>query len=352
MSDRTTPAPASAMALAPWIQRQLQTLLAQRGHALLLAGPSGLGQYELALALARAWLCDTPTPQGACGQCKSCHAVDVRTHSELQVLLPDVLALELDWPLDEKTRDKIEKKEIKPSKWIRVEAARSVVEFAQTTRSRGQTKVVLVYPADRLNMESANTLLKTLEEPAGDLRFVLATEAAHSLPATIRSRCQTHAMEWPTEQESLAWLQQQVPAATAESARMWLKAAGGRPSDAVIWARLELTAHQWTQLPKALAHGDGSTMTAWPPARQLEVLQKLCHDLLAHATGATPRFFETASLPRPPGLNLLQAWSKELLQAARTVEHPFSPGLTLEAWLARTHQVLAQPASGTHTLRT
>ena len=79
MSERT--APGSATALAPWIQRQLQTLLTQRGHALLLAGPSGLGQYELALALARAWLCDTPTPQGACDQCKSCHAVDVRTHS-------------------------------------------------------------------------------------------------------------------------------------------------------------------------------------------------------------------------------------------------------------------------------
>ncbi len=350
MSERT--APASATAVAPWIQRQLQTLLTQRGHALLLAGPSGLGQYELALALARAWLCDTPTPQGACGQCKSCHAVDVRTHSELQVLLPDVLALELDWPLDDKTRDRIEKKEIKPSKWIRVEATRSVVEFAQTTRSRGQTKVVLVYPADRLNMESANTLLKTLEEPAGDLRFVLATEAAHSLPATIRSRCQTHAMEWPTEEESLVWLQQQVPAATPEAARMWLKAAGGRPSDALAWAGLELTTHQWAQLPQALAHGDGSTMGSWPAARQLEVLQKLCHDLLAQAAGAAPRFFEPASLPKPPTLMVLQAWAKELMQTARTVEHPFGAALTLEAWLARTRQALSHSPTGTHTHRT
>ncbi len=54
---------------APWIQRQLRSLLAQRGHAWLLLGPSGLGQYELGLGLAQAWLCDQPTADGACGVC-------------------------------------------------------------------------------------------------------------------------------------------------------------------------------------------------------------------------------------------------------------------------------------------
>lgn len=334
---------------APWIARQLQQLLAQRGHALLLAGPSGLGQYELALALARAWLCDQPTPHGACGQCVSCHAIDVRTHAELLVLMPDTLALALDWPLDDKTRDKIEKKEAKPSKWIRVEAARAVVEFAQTTRSRGHTKVVLVYPADRLNVESANTLLKTLEEPAGDLRFVLATEAAHSLPATIRSRCQTHALQWPPQAEALAWLAQQVPGQDDATVRMWLRAAGGRPSDALALAQLGLTAAHWAQLPKALAQGDGSVLANWPPTQQLDVLQKLCHDLMALASGAPPRFFEAAHLPSPahtPGMPALQAWAQTLMQASRTVEHPFSPGLTLDAWVAGARQVLAGRARG------
>ena len=53
--------------LAPWLQIQLRSLLTQRGHAWLLSGPSGLGQFDLALALASAWLCDQPTPEGACG---------------------------------------------------------------------------------------------------------------------------------------------------------------------------------------------------------------------------------------------------------------------------------------------
>ena len=326
---------------APWITRQLQSLLGQRGHALLLAGPSGLGQYELALALARAWLCERPTAEGACGQCGSCHAIDVRTHADLMVLLPETLALELDWPLDEKTRDKIEKKELKPSKWIRVDAAREVVGFAQTTRARGNTKVVLVYPADRLNMESANTLLKTLEEPAGELRFVLATEAAHQLPATIRSRCQTHALAWPEPEEALAWLQTHtdVPATPANVAT-WLKAAGGRPDDALAWGRLGLTPAMWSALPQQVAAGDGRTLAGWAPAQQLEVLQKVAHDLQATQSGGAPRYFQPADLPKPAQPMALQAWTDDLLQAARAVEHPVSAGLMLEAWLARAQQVL------------
>ena len=65
----------SEPSVAPWISAQAKALLAQRGHAWLLAGPSGLGQYSLALELVRAWLCDAPTEQGACGACGSCHAI-------------------------------------------------------------------------------------------------------------------------------------------------------------------------------------------------------------------------------------------------------------------------------------
>lgn len=340
--------------LAPWLQRQLDGLLSQRGHALLLSGPSGLGQYELALALARTWLCEAPGEHGACGQCGSCHAIDVRTHADLCVLMPETLCLELAWPLDESTQKEIDDKKRKPSKLIRVEAAREAVSFTQFTRSRGRTKVVLVYPADRMNMESANTLLKTLEEPVGEVRFVLATEAAHQLLPTIRSRCQGHAMSWPEADESLAWLQAEAgrlgkagsPPITPEQASVWLQAAGGRPDDALDWARSGLSAQAWTDLPQALARGDWTLLADWPPARQLAVLQKLCHDLMAHAAGARPRFFPAERLPAAPRWSALSTWSREIMGAARTVEHPFNAGLMQEAWAARTRQVLnAGPAT-------
>ena len=339
---------------APWLQQQLRSLLAQRGHALLLSGPSGLGQYELALALARTWLCEQPTAQGACGHCGSCHAIDVRTHADLCVLMPETLSLELGWPLDEGSQKDIDDKKRKASKLIRVEAAREAVSFTQFTRSRGSTKVVLVYPAERMNVEAANTLLKTLEEPVGEVRFVLATEAAHQLLPTIRSRCQGHAMVWPSPDEALHWLQAQASAmvkpgaeaATREQAQVWLQAAGGRPADALDWARSGLNAQAWTQLPQALARGDWTLLADWPGARQLAVLQKLCHDLMAAAAGAAPRFFPASTLPKAPRWAVLATWSRELMGAARTVEHPFNAGLMQEAWAARTRQILSSDGGG------
>src|SRR6218665_2879395 len=113
---------AGALALAPWIAVQRTRLLAQRGHAWLLQGPSGLGQYALGLELVRAWLCDQPTAHGACGQCPSCHAIDVRTHADLCVLMPEVQMLELGWPLSEKDQAEIDDKKRKPTQEIRVDS--------------------------------------------------------------------------------------------------------------------------------------------------------------------------------------------------------------------------------------
>ena len=328
--------------LAPWLQRQLNELRQQRGHALLLVGPSGLGQYELALALARSWLCETPTERGACGQCGSCHAVNVHTHPDLCMLMPETLSLELGWPLDEVSQKKIDEKDRKASKIIKVEAARQAVTFTQFTRSRGNTKVVLVYPAERMNMESANTLLKTLEEPVGAVRFVLATEAAHQLLPTVRSRCLTHHLQWPSEEEALPWLMSQANTPmSAEQARVVWRAAGGRPDDALRWAAMGLSAQTWSQLPKALAQGQAQAMSDWEPAVQLEVMQKVCHDLMAVASGAAPRFFETDHLPAKAHLFRLQRWSQELMQAARSVEHPVNAGLRWEAWMSQAQQALS-----------
>ena len=333
--------------LAPWLQRQLQILVGQRGHARLLQGPSGLGQYELGLALAQAWLCEAPTAKGACGVCGSCHLVDTRAHPDFVALMPETTALDFGWPLSEKAQKDIDDKKRKPSKEIRVEAMRDTVGFAQRTSARGRGMAVLVYPAERMNHVTANALLKTLEEPPGDTRFVLASEATHQLLPTIRSRCQTHAMVWPDTAEALAWLQRQegLSAATADQARIWLQAAGGRPADALGWARTGLDAQTWSGLPKALARGDWRSLAGWPAAQQLEVLQKLCHDLMASAAGAAPRFFPVEGLPPAPRWLALSRWSRELSDAARTVEHPFSAGLMQEAWAARTSQVLQQGAA-------
>ena len=358
----------SATALAPWLQAQLNSLLSQRGHAWLLSGPSGLGQFELAMALARAWLCESPTPTGACGVCGSCHAVDVHTHADLCMLMPETLSLELGWPLDEKTQDDLDSKKRKPSKEIKVDAARAAVSFTQFTRSRGTTKVVLVFPAERMNGITANTLLKTLEEPPGAVKFILATESAHQLLPTIRSRCLGHTMHWPSFIEGLAWLQRMsaVPggegddkkggktskAPNVTDLKTLLVAAGGRPADALVWVlnnQASQFAQSWQALPKAMARGDASALADWAPAQAVDALQKLCHDVWAVKAGAQPRFFSIEDLPSSAagsgsgraGMYALATWAKELVATARTVEHPYNPGLMLESLASRAQIALS-----------
>jgi DNA polymerase III subunit delta' len=324
--------------LAPWITAQLRQLLAQRGHAWLLHGPAGLGQYALALELARAWLCEQPTQAGACGECSSCHAIDVRTHADLCLLMPETTLLDLGWPLAEKAQAEIDDKKRKPSKEIRVEAMRDAVEFAQRTSGRGRGKVVLVYPAERMNYVAASALLKTLEEPAGDTRFVLASEAVHQLLPTIRSRCLGHAMKWPGEQEAVDWLVGQGLQRTDVPAL--LRACGGRPEHALSFAQGGGDAKLWARLPKAVARGDCTVLANWSPAEAVDALLKLCHDLLVVKAGAEPRFFQSADLPSAASIASIGEWSRDLVRTARTVEHPFNAGLMLEALVSQARLAL------------
>ena len=329
----------STQSLAPWIARQLQALLAQRGHAWLLQGPSGLGQFELALALVRAWLCDQPTPDGACGLCPSCHGIDVHTHPDLVVLMPETEMLARGWPLPEKAQAEIDDKKRKPSREIRVDAMREAIEFAQRTSGRGRGKAVLVYPAERMNAVTANALLKTLEEPPGDARFVLATDAAHLLLPTIRSRCLSHTLAWPPADEALAWLATQGLAGPQAAAL--LQAAGGRPAEALALAEGKDSARRWSQLAPALARGDVAALADLPLPEAVARLQKLCHDLLAVQVGAAPRFFDAADLPRQPlPLLALTRWWQQLAQSARTAEHPLNAGLATEFLVSSARQVL------------
>ena len=322
----------------PWIRAQLRSLLAQRGHAWLLHGPSGLGQYTLALSLAQAWLCDRPGPDGACGTCDSCHQIAVRSHTDLVVLMPETVMQDLQWPLDEKAQADIDDKKRKPSREIRVDAMRDAIEFAQRTSGRGKGKVMLVYPAERMNAITANALLKTLEEPPGDMRFVLATGAAHQLLPTIRSRCLGHALAWPAAEEAVAWLQEEgVPAAAAPAL---LRAAGGRPEDALRLHAAGLDARAWSQWPKALVRGDIGPLSNWGLAELVESFQKLCHDLMAVRSGAAPRFFDAGDLPPPASTAVLTAWWRSLGETARTVEHPFNAGLMLEDLVAQARAAL------------
>jgi DNA polymerase-3 subunit delta' len=327
----------------PWLGTPLQEALrTQRGHALLIHGPQGIGQFELALTLAQAWLCETNPTQQPCDVCTSCRLVQAHSHPDLLVLLPEALRESLGWGGAEDGDDGEGKaSKAKPSKEIKVEAVRAAVSFAQSTSARGQRKVVLVHPAERMNASAANTLLKTLEEPPGDARFVLSCGAPDALLPTIRSRCQAVPLALPPADVASAWLAQQQVA----QPDVLLAAAGGQPLEALEWVREGVDAVTWTRLPKQLAAGEVGALATWPLPRLVDALHKLCHDAMCLACGAPPRYFPLVALPSGAALPALVSWSRALRQTIRHDEHPWNLPVMVESLVLQAQQALSAPAS-------
>lgn len=327
----------------PWLAAPLAAAVAhQRGHALLVHGPADVGQFEFALRLAKAWLCEEPLAQrpgaGACGRCDACHLFDAHAHPDLRVLLPEVLQEDLGWStVDAEGGDGGDSgKRRQPSKDIRVEQVRSAVQFSTLTRARGRHKVIVVYPAERMNAVSANTLLKTLEEPPPAQRFVLATQAPQRLLPTVRSRCQVVQLPPPAREEALVWLRAQGVTAP----EVLLDGAGGSPLEALAWSQCGVDAKAWAQLPDAVKRGDAAALSGWPVARVVDALQRICHDALALAVGAPPRYFPAMPGSASRAVDGLLAWAAELRRVARHAEHPWHAPLLIEALVTQGRQAL------------
>jgi DNA polymerase-3 subunit delta' len=314
--------------LPPWLEAPLDAAVAQlRGHATLIHGPSGVGQFDLALALAAAWLCEAPVGGRACGQCVGCRLLGSRSHPDLAVLLPQALSQALGWSDEDDAARDPDRKKAKPSRELRVEAVRDAIDWLQQTSSRGRGKVVVIHPAEAMNAIAANALLKTLEEPPANVRLLLCSADPELLLPTIRSRCQRWPLALPPAADALQWLRQ-LGVADAETL---LSATAGRPLDAASLAADGIDAAAWRALPAAVVRGDAVPMAAWPVPRVVDALQKLCHDAMRQAVGGAPLYFPAGSVPSGAALPALAAWAKTLNRTARHDEHPWNTGLLTEA---------------------
>lgn len=330
----------------PWIaQAVAQALGVQRGHAVLVHGPQGVGQFEFCLALAQAWLCESPArgagdvSRPACGACASCHLFAVRAHPDALVLLPPALRASLGWEGDDADAGDGEGKsgKAKPSQEIKVDAVRAAVAFAQQTSARGRAKVVVAHPAERMNLIAANTLLKTLEEPPGVARFVLSTGALDALLPTIRSRCQLVRLPLPETAAARDWLAGQG----LERPDVMLAAAGGQPLSALDMQALGLTAATWEQLPRQVAGAAATPLSGWPLPTVVDALGKLCHDVTVVGLGQPPRYFPATAVPRVSDVPRLTAWAAALRRARRSADHPLNAGLQVESLLLHARQALS-----------
>ncbi len=337
MTDRAEPA-------LPWLDAPLaQALGHQRAHALLVHGPAAVGQFEFALLLAKAWLCETPAEQRAqgraCLHCPSCLMVQARGHPDLRVLLPEALQPALGWATEAQGEEGAgaDAGRKQPSKEIKVDQVRSAIAFSELTRGRGRHKVVVVFPAERLGPVAANALLKTLEEPRGDQRFVLASQAAQRLLPTVRSRCQAVRLTEPPREVALEWLASRQ----VDQPEVLFAAMGGQPLEVLECLSAGIDARSWLALPECVRRGDASMLTGWPLARAIDALQRLCHDALCLSADAAPRYFTQLRLPQRVERAALLQWWRELTRVARQAEHPWNAGLLIEALVTQGRRALA-----------
>ncbi|MFC3609057.1 DNA polymerase III subunit delta' [Stutzerimonas tarimensis] len=196
----------------PW-QSALRAQLTSRGqhpHAYLFHGPAGVGKRAFADGLVAFLLCQRPQPPVACGQCKSCLLLAAGTHPDHYLLEPE-----------------------EADKAIKVDQVRDLVGFVVQTAQLGGRKVVLLEPAEAMNLNAANALLKSLEEPSGNTHLILISHQPSRLLPTIRSRCVQQAFPLPEWGQALEWLGRRLPELDDECREVLLQLAAGSPLGAV-----------------------------------------------------------------------------------------------------------------------
>ncbi|WP_321836653.1 DNA polymerase III subunit delta' [Pseudomonas kulmbachensis] len=196
----------------PWQDSLWQHMAgrAQHAHAYLLHGPAGIGKRALAERLMASLLCKHPVGLEACGACKSCSLLAAGSHPDNYILEPE-----------------------EADKAIKVDQVRDLVSFVVQTAQLGGRKVVLVEPVESMNINAANALLKSLEEPSGNTILLLVSHQSSRLLPTIRSRCVQQACPLPSRELSLEWLAKALPDSSDAERVELLTLAAGSPLAAV-----------------------------------------------------------------------------------------------------------------------
>lgn len=203
--DSTTSAMATVL---PWQMQQWSRVQAQKAgdslpHALLVTGVEGIGKASFCRAMAQWLLCEAGEDI-ACGSCRNCQLNKAQTHPDLVFVNPE-----------------------EKSTVIKIEQIRQLVDYINKTPQLARHKVICLGPAERMNTNAANALLKSLEEPSASTLILLYCHRPSALPATIRSRCQLLEMPFPQQQQAEQWLLPRL--GSIEHVENALNIANGRP---------------------------------------------------------------------------------------------------------------------------
>lgn len=340
-----------------WTQLQRARQDDRLPHALLLAGPAGIGKLALAEVLAASLLCDAPTADGlACGHCTSCTWHASANHPDFRRIRPEAYEDEVIGDDEPRASAKTDRKK---SEQIRIDQIRGLESFIQVGSHRGR-RVILIEPAEAMNEATANALLKSLEEPPAGVHFLLVSHAAERLLPTVRSRTRMMPLRIPEPGVALAQLKSLGIAASLGS--LWLNRCAGAlrfaiglaqasakdpvaSEDAIAEAAIldallaqlplgeRMDALTLARSCEALIKGDQSGLRL---AQLIDWLQRWVLDLQLVRLGSSARSFPEAdqalqTLTARINDDALAALPEALFEARRLSAHPLNIRLFLES---------------------
>jgi DNA polymerase-3 subunit delta' len=310
----------------PWLKPETEALSAELdagrlGHAPMLLGPPGSGKRALGEWLAQRILCLEPVQGEPCGRCRSCTLIQSGTH-------PDLFRLGLQEERSE----------------IVVDQVREFIASLGLTPSIGSRRVGLIEPADRLNRNAANALLKTLEEPSNEVWIVLVTDHQERLPITVLSRCQQRAIRSPEPELARDWLAARTSQTDPQRCSIALELADGAPLLAEQWLgddRLDQALALRDALAELIAGNGDPTLVLrlWASMKPREGWAWLARFSFLWARmlqGQASEVLQGLPMPRSSaaGSLLAESWSGAL-EGTRLAERPIRHDWMLQAWLTR-----------------
>ncbi|TAK82268.1 MAG: DNA polymerase III subunit delta' [Betaproteobacteria bacterium] len=300
----------------PWNQGifdSLRSRTARLPHALLLHGARGTGKLALAEHIAQFLLCEAGDPGGKpCGACDGCRWFAAGSHPDFRRLEPEALAPE---PIEPEEGEPGAKRG-KPSIEIKIEQVRELAAFLNVGSHRGRFRVALVHPAEDMNANAANALLKGLEEPPAGAVFLLVSHRPARLLPTIRSRCVALPVSIPPRETALQWLLGQG----VKDAARWLAYAGGAPLLALDYAARADVLDRLLKQPAPATDRDQVGTLA-------EALQKQALDRAFSAFGLTPKYQTGVPATDKRHARAWLAFAREMGRHRLLSRHPLNPKL-------------------------
>ncbi len=339
--------------LLPWQQADWQRLVSfgdRLPHAILLYGAAGIGKVALAELFAQALLCEQPLDNGMpCQTCPSCGWFSQYSHPDYRRIRPETLDEdEASADADDAKAEKTSK--TKASREIVINQVRALSDFMSVSTHRQGKRVVLLYPAEALNIPAANALLKSLEEPQANTVFILVTHSLDRLLPTILSRCHKIALSFPEKTQALDWLTQQG----VNSAEELLALQGGAPLAAqelaesgqmqevqdLLQVLLQPSVSSALKVADKLQKSDLSQLTG--------LLQRWLYDLLASKQAGIVRYYPRQqkalhALAARVEVYALSQLIKRTQDRQAVASHPLSPKLFLEEMLLDYSTLISTP---------